>query len=57
MSDQVLTSTYNRNEFEDYLLENTKLDTPSTTKFEFGKIETDLLGNRFFKLNLQIRFI
>mgnify|MGYP003419049853 FL=1 len=48
---------YNRNEFEDYLLENTKFDTPSTTKFGFGKIETDSLGNRFFKLNLQIRFI
>lgn len=48
---------YNRNEFEDYLLENTKLDTPSTSKFDFGKIETDLLGNRFFKLNLQIRLI
>jgi len=48
---------YNRNEFEDYLLENTKLDTPSTTKFDFGKIETDLSGQRFLKLNLQIRFI
>lgn len=32
---------YNRNEFEDYLLENTKFDTPSTTKSDFGKIETD----------------
>ena len=48
---------YNRNEFEDYLLENTKFDTPSTTKFDFGKIETDLSGNKVFKFNLQIRFI
>ena len=48
---------YNRNEFEDYLLENTKFDTPSTTKFGFGKIETDLSGQNFFKLNLQIRFV
>jgi hypothetical protein len=48
---------YNRNEFEDYLLENTKFDTPSTTKFDFGKIETDSSGQKFFKLNLQIRFI
>jgi type II restriction enzyme len=49
--------SYNRNDFEDYLLENTKFDTPSTTKFVFGKIETDLFGNKIFKLNLQIRFL
>ena len=55
--DVVCYHIYNRNEFEDYLLENTKFDTPSTTKFDFGKIETDLSGNKFFKLNLQIRFI
>lgn len=47
---------YNRNEFEDYLLNNTKLETASTSKHEFGKIyrEGDDL---FLKLNLQIRFI
>ncbi len=47
---------YNRNEFENYLLKNTKLETPSTTRHDFGKIhEKD--GRFFIKLNLQIRFI
>jgi hypothetical protein len=47
---------YNRNEFEDYLLNNTKLDTASSTRHGFGSIyeEDDEL---FFNLNLQIRFI
>ena len=47
---------YNRNHFEDYLYNNTKLETASSTRHEFGKIF--LVGNNFyFKLNLQIRFI
>lgn len=47
---------YNRNEFENYLLNNTKLDTASSSRHNFGKIyhENNAL---FFKLNLQIRFI
>ncbi len=46
---------YNRNQFEDYLFANTKLETASSTKHDFGKIyEVD--GNYYFKLNLQIRF-
>lgn len=47
---------YNRNEFEDYLLNNTKLETASSTRHDFGTVyET---GDRqFFKLNLQIRFL
>lgn len=46
---------YNRNEFEDYLLNNTKLETASSSRHEFGEIyeENKLL---YFKLNLQIRF-
>lgn len=46
---------YNRNEFEDYLFKNTKLETASSTRHAFGKIyeERDTL---YFKLNLQIRF-
>lgn len=45
---------YNRNEFEDYLLKNTKLDTPSH-RHNFGELYKD--GNDvFMKLNLQIRF-
>ena len=46
---------YNRNEFEDYLLNNTKLDTASSSRHGFGEVyvENEQL---FFKLNLQIRF-
>tara|TARA_R110000764_G_scaffold83159_1_gene163643 strand:+ start:1786 stop:2865 length:1080 start_codon:yes stop_codon:yes gene_type:complete len=47
---------YNRNEFEDYLLYNTKIINPSSTRLRFGKVykeENALL----IKLNLQIRFL
>ncbi len=46
---------YNKNEFEDYLLNNTKLDTASSSRHGFGEIykENDQL---YFNLNLQIRF-
>lgn len=47
---------YNRNEFEDYLIANTKLDTASTTRHEFGTVYQEE-GKYFIKLNLQIRFI
>ena len=46
---------YNRNEFEDYLFINTKLETASSTRHEFGKIYEEN-GQLYFKLNLQIRF-
>lgn len=47
---------YNRNEFENYLLSNTKLDTASSSRHGFGEIyqENEQL---YYKLNLQIRFI
>ncbi len=46
---------YNRNEFQTYLLDNTRLDTPSTTRYEYAKVYSE--GNsQFIKLNLQIRF-
>ena len=48
---------YNRNEFESYLLKNTKLDSPSTTKHKYGVIYRDENQKLFFRLNLQIRFI
>lgn len=47
---------YNRNEFEDYLLYNTKLETASSTRHEFGYVY-EIDDKQFFKLNLQIRFI
>lgn len=47
---------YNKNQFENYLYNNTKLETASSTRHEFGIVyfEDD---NYYFKLNLQIRFI
>ncbi len=47
---------YNRNEFEDYLFTNTKLETASSTRHEFGTIYSEN-GQFYFKLNLQIRFL
>lgn len=47
---------YNKNEFENYLLLNTKLETASSSRHKFGEIyEED--GQLYFKLNLQIRFL
>lgn len=46
---------YNKNEFEDYLLANTKLETASSSRHGFGEIYEEN-GELFFKLNLQIRF-
>lgn len=47
---------YNRDEFLAYLYENTKFESASTTRHEYGSLyfEGDKL---FFNLNLQIRFI
>ncbi len=47
---------YNRNEFEDYLLNNTKLETASSSRHGFGKIY-EVNGELYFNLNLQIRFV
>ena len=46
---------YNRNEFEDYLFNNTKLETASSSRNDFGTIYEEN-GKLYFKLNLQIRF-
>jgi hypothetical protein len=46
---------YNRNQFEEYLFQNTKLETASSSRHEFGKIYNEN-GKSYFKLNLQIRF-
>lgn len=46
---------YNRNEFEDYLLNHTKLETASSTRHGFGEIYK-AKGQLYIKLNLQIRF-
>jgi len=46
---------YNINEFQDYLLKNTYLDTPSSSRHKFGKIYKEQ-GQNYIKLNFQIRF-
>lgn len=54
---------YNRNEFEDYLFLNTKIDYPDSkpSRCDFGRIisaeEVDEPDGVFIKLNFQIRFI
>lgn len=47
---------FDRNDLEEYLFNNTKFDTPSTTRHEFGNVYKEN-NNYFIKLNLQIRFI
>ena len=47
---------YNRNDFEEYLLTNTKIINPSSTRLKFGEIYKEK-EELFIKLNLQIRFI
>ena len=47
---------FNHNEFENYLLQNTKFETASTSRHQFGSIYEEN-GKYYLKLNLQIRFI
>ncbi len=47
---------YNKNDFEEYLYKNTKLETASTSRHRFGIVEKKGNSN-YFILNLQIRFI
>jgi hypothetical protein len=46
---------YNRNEFQEYLLNHTMLDQPSTSRYGYGNFYTEN-GEILLKLNLQIRF-
>jgi DNA (cytosine-5)-methyltransferase 1 len=45
----------NMENLKDYLFENVKLDTPSSSRHKFGTIIQDKMRN-YFKLNLQLRF-
>lgn len=47
---------YNRNEFREYLYNNTRFETPSKSKHGFGVID-EVDGKQILKLNLQIRFV
>ena len=41
---------------EDYLFENIKFDTPSTTRHRYGSAILENDGKIYFKLNMQLRF-
>lgn len=47
---------YNHNEFQEYLFKNTRFDTPSASRYEFGSIYQEN-GKNYIKLNLQVRFV
>ena len=47
---------YNHNEFQEYLFKNTKFDTPSASRYDFGNLYQSN-GKKYIKLNLQVRFI
>lgn len=47
---------YNRNDVEDYLYYNTRLDRASRSRYHFGSLFRAQDGEVYIKLNLQIRF-
>ena len=53
--DLVCYHIYNRNEFQSYLINNTRLEQASTSRYDFGEIYQEN-GQIFIKLNLQVRF-
>lgn len=46
-----------RSSLEEYLFHDLKFETGSATRHGFGKIDIDEVGNQYFTLNLQLRFI
>ncbi len=46
---------YNRNFFEEYLLDNTRIDRPSASRYDYGYV-FDINGEKYIDLNVQIRF-
>lgn len=46
----------NQKDLKQYLFENIKFETPSTTKHRYGKIYIEKDGELYFKLNMQLRF-
>lgn len=47
---------YNRNAFENYLLNNTKFETASSSRHKFGFVYEEY-DRKYFNLNLQVRFV
>lgn len=58
--DLVCYHIYNWNEFQDYLISNTKIDHPSSSRHGYGDIldasEVGAIKGSYIKLNFQIRF-
>lgn len=54
--DVVCFHLYESSNLENYIFDNTKLDTPSSSRHNFGYIYEEN-GSQFMKLNLQIRFL
>lgn len=54
--DVVCYHIYNQNAFRNYMLANTRFDTPSKSKHGFGSIYEEF-GEQKIKLNVQIRFV
>lgn len=48
---------YDRNQLENYLLNNTAFETPSTSRHKISEVYRDDDGKVYLKLNPQIRFI
>lgn len=46
---------YNRNFFEEYLLNNTRLDRPSASRYDYGYVYK-INGEKYIDLNVQVRF-
>ena len=46
---------YNRNFFEEYLLNNTRFDRPSASRYDYGYVY-DIAGEKYIDLNVQVRF-
>lgn len=46
---------HDSDEFRDYLFENTRLDSPSSSRYGYGNLYEDTSGI-YLKLNLQVRF-
>ena len=51
----ILDLIYHQNEVEEYLVKNTKLDSPSSTRYKMLELYEEN-GKIYFTLNLQIRF-
>ena len=54
--DQVGFHMTDKKSLENYLFENIKFDTPSTTRHRYGNLILENDGKVYFKLNMQLRF-